>query len=124
MTMYQVADNFNNAAGLADLDPQPACPGLDDGRVIIGGDGLEYEDGVLPTSFDYGFLTYPDYDSLLDQFGLSDTVRSNQITVRLKRNSDRAFANHNAIVIRPAPKNQGGKYVNVRFVLKVYPTAL
>lgn len=125
MTTYKAATGFNNAAGLADLSPQPACPGLDSGVIETGGDGLDYEDGVLPTTFDYGFLTYSDYSSLLSQLGgLSDSVKSARITVRLKRNSDRTFANYNAIVIRPDPKNDGGKYVNVRFVLRVFPTPL
>ena len=100
MSTYQIAIGHNNAAGLADIDPQPRTPRLIPGRVVYAVSGLVYEDGGYRTQFIYDALGWDDYTALLTAFGLS-SAKSALVTVRLRKDTDNSFANYNAIIERP-----------------------
>jgi hypothetical protein len=106
--IYAVADNWNNVAGLALLNPQPrnsgglVLQGIQYAVLRDGGDGSLAEDGAFAEIYYVG-LTIAERNSLDAQFGVA-TASTNQITVRL-RVTDNDFDDFNAIVKRP----QNGK---------------
>lgn len=118
---YQKAAGYNNAGGLTDISIQPASPGLTAGRRQVAGNRQEIEDGRYTSELVYGYLTKSQYNSLLTEFGLT-TNASAEITIRMPRNSDREFANYNAVIVRPDIGKDAefrlGKYLNVRFRLR------
>lgn len=118
---YQIADGYNNAGGLADISIQPATNGLRAGRRIVAGNGQVIEDGFYTTELVYGYLTATQYTTLLSEFGLSGVV-ANEVTIRLPQNDGRAFANYNAIIIKPDMPSEArferSKYLNIRFIVR------
>lgn len=110
---YQRATGYNNAAGLADIDPQPACPEIVPGLLRPNGNGSLVEDGYKSAKLRWSRLTPAQLDDLYDDFGWSDTVASVEVTIRMKGNADRAFANYNAIADRPRGNYVLGYWENV-----------
>ena len=98
--MYQVATGYNNAAGLTTLTHQPFCMGIRAGRRVIAGNGMLIEDGLGSADLVFNLLKKAQYSTVLAEFFIT-SAPSAQITMRMPRNSDRAFANFNAIVLRP-----------------------
>jgi hypothetical protein len=98
--MYAAAVGHNNTAGLQHLAPQPRSTRLIPGRVIAAANGLVYEDGGYTARLVYDALTWAQYTALLAQLGLTNT-KSALVTLRLRRDSDNAFAPYNATVTRP-----------------------
>lgn len=96
---YQIADGFNNAGSLATITPQPAAPdGIRYPELVFYGNGQADFDGALYVDLYWTALTRAQYNTLRTLFGLSDTVASNDVTVRLRTNAD-SWANYNATAI-------------------------
>lgn len=110
---YQVATGHNNAAGLTTIVPQPATSEIEPGLLRQGGDGLFYEDGFKRTTLKWSRLTSAQLAALYTAFGWSATVASSAVTLRLKDNSDRDFANCNVIADRPRARYVLGYWENV-----------
>lgn len=93
---YQVAIGHDNAAGLSTITPQPATPdGLRYPEINYGGDGTASFNGHLTADLVWNNLVDRDRRAVIAaQFGLSDTVASALVTVRILKNDD-TFANFN-----------------------------
>lgn len=99
MTQYKVADGYNNAVGLALLNPQPAAPSmLKHAELAYAADGSAYPYGYLQTTLVWNTLTRTEYNTILTAFGLSLTVKANEVTVSVLKN-DNTYANANAIAV-------------------------
>jgi hypothetical protein len=121
MTVYRIADGHNNAAGLADVTPQPASTGLLYPRRVVALDGTVYDDGAPYVVWRYTDAIPPDvYSSLLTQLGLASAIY-NLVTVRTVSNAARTtWANYNATIVRPSdPKFRMGKDRDVEFLIKM-----
>jgi hypothetical protein len=103
MSSYQIVDGYNNAGTLATFSPQPASPGILYPRRDIAVSGHEYVNGQPYTFWQYkGIIPASQYDALLTLFGLSNTVVSNEVTVKTMTDPDRTtWANYNAIIVLP-----------------------
>lgn len=116
---YQVALNHDNEAGLANFVPQPASPGgVQTPRKVYTGNGI-YPDGDPFVDLIYT-IADPDERNTIDaQLGLSDTVFSSQVTIRIRKNDD-SFANYNATVERIEPQRSplGWRNLNYRVRLE------
>jgi len=119
---YQYAQNNNNAAGLATIDPQPATPGPDTRIRRYATGGAVYADGVILNEFRFDRITPTQYKSLLTTFGLSSTTIYKACTVRVTVNGtqsggcvERDFANYNATIVLPVEGQtlefSGGFYI-------------
>jgi len=97
---YQIADTHDNAAGLADVDPQPMSSGIQYPERRLALSGAAYEDGGAFTLWRFSILTPTQYDSLLTQFGLSSDAY-NDVTVNTITNDRTTFANYNGTIVRP-----------------------
>jgi hypothetical protein len=98
---YQWADGYDNEAGFADFDPQPATNAILKGRRTIAGDRHIYTDGYQETSLLFTAIDEDDLADLLSDIGLDD-AESVEITISLRTNEDRSvFANYNAIIYAP-----------------------
>lgn len=117
---YRIADAFNNAAGLADLNPQPASYGLD-GRSVSAISGAVYVDATFVVFRYAKLLPAADFASLLTQTGLSFTVRYNEVTVAVNAGGNReTFSNWNAIIQLPRyPRYEKGFYRDVEFLVQL-----
>jgi len=120
---YQIATGHDNAAGLADVTPQPASPGILYPRRVYAASGDVYEDGTPYTLWGYkDILPADEYAALLTAFGLASAV-SALVTVRTVAGEDRTtFANYNARVIKPrngdTAKFANGFWHDVVFVIR------
>lgn len=100
--LYKIAAGWNNAAGLALLDPQPqgiqqqVTPGL----VRDGLDGTNAEDGPYFPIF-YQAMSKATLSSLLTQCSLSTSVSYARVTLSLKRFD--TYSNWNGVIHRPVP---------------------
>lgn len=100
MTTYQVADGKNNAAGLADINPQPASPsGIRYGELRFSADGSASFHGYAYIDLVWNSLTRDQYNAVLTAFGLSQTVAHNAVTVKVRKNDD-TFAAYNGDAVR------------------------
>lgn len=100
MTTYQAVLNHNNAGNLADFSPQPASPGgVQTPRKVYAGSRAIYPDGDPFVDLVFTIADPSERNTLDAQLGLSDTVFSAEITVRVRKNDD-TFANYNAVVER------------------------
>lgn len=98
---YRVALNHNNVAGLADMNPQPAAPeGVRYPELLYSGNGHAIVNGFRQIKLVWSAITISQYNNILSQFDLSETTRSRNVTVRIRRN-DGAFTNANAVAILP-----------------------
>ena len=113
---YQIAIGYNQAASLADVDPQPSSPGVQATRRYMALDGHAYNDGADTAAWVFTALSESEYSSLLTAFGLTSAV-SAEVTVKTTKH-DRSEANYNAIIIRPPRlRFEYGAYRNVEFRL-------
>jgi len=97
---YQVADGKGNAAGLIDVDPQPASPyGVRYPELRFGADGSATLHGSAFIDLVWSSLTRTQYNSLLTQFGLSQTIAHNAVTVSVLDN-DNTFTTYNGDAYR------------------------
>jgi hypothetical protein len=125
MPTYQYAIGYNNTAGYAAFDTllgfDPYCPGITDGRRLIGGDGMIYADGSDETDLRFGFLTKEQHSALLSALGIT-TAASAQITISLPLNNGRTFDDFNAIVVRPNLPEDGrferSRYLDINLHLQ------
>lgn len=117
---YQIADGHNNAGGLVDITPQPACEGVRYPVHVMGGDGTPKNKGAAFAIFRYsGELneSSDQFTSLLTQFGLSSAL-FNDVTVSII-NEDRAtFTNYNGRIIKPFnTEYKKAYYRDIEFVI-------
>lgn len=118
---YQIADGYNNAAGLASFEDTanrpPRMAQIAPGRRRTDHDRITKEDGYFSCELIFDYLSPSEFDALLTQFGLDYSGNtSNAVTISLPRNSDRTFANYNAVIALPnALELERGKYLGVVF---------
>lgn len=102
----QVAIGYNNAAGLANLVPEPRLTGITRGRWLVRGDSIGRIDGKFRCELIWDFAlatsnsSYWDdfvFNTILGQLGLSATVASATITIALPNNITRVNVNYNGI---------------------------
>lgn len=94
-TAYQVAPGNNNAAGLANINPQPATPALLEIEVEWYGNGLAENYGFESATLVWTAVSYSEKVAILTQFGLSYSVPSAYVTVTLRRDGN-TWVNFNA----------------------------
>lgn len=93
---YQVAIGLNNAAGLADMAPQPRTPDpLDATEVVWSSDRSLVPIGANTLELQWTALSNTQKSALLTAFGLSETARTAAVTVRIKNNAN-TLANYSA----------------------------
>jgi hypothetical protein len=98
--MYQIATGANNVSTLTNISPQPAMPeGIHVARVLMGGDGMPFDDGYHIGEMVFDGITETDYTSLLTQFGLNNQ-RAQRVTL-YARDADRQWRTYNATLIKP-----------------------
>ena len=98
---YQAADTWDNEAGLADLDPQPATPnGIQTAGRVYAADGSSYPDGQMFVELVWSVMTNEQKNAIDTALGVNDTTTSNAVTLRLRGN-DGDFANYNGTVHSP-----------------------
>jgi hypothetical protein len=99
---YQAVSGWNNPGTLIDLDPQPATPdAMQVAREVEAASGLTYADGKTFVELVYTILQPEEFTAINTQLGgLSVTMRSAEVTVRVKGNDD-TYANYNAIAHYP-----------------------
>ena len=121
---YQIAQAKDNVGGLADLNTthDPRMVGLEYGKVDWGLDKKKYENSTRSCVLVWGFMTKTDLAAFMTQAGLSDTVLSAEVTIKLPANITRTLTNYNAIIHAPAFPDEaeyGGvnKYVNIEFLV-------
>lgn len=96
---YQVADGHNNAGSMADVTPQPATPGaIEYPQIRYPGSGDAVFHGEAYIDLVWTSLERDQYNTLMTQFGLSQTVASNQVTVAIRQDDD-TFGNYNGTAI-------------------------
>lgn len=99
MTVYQIADGHDNAAGLATISPQPGVPdAVKFPETDFFGDGGAEVNGFQQLELVWTALTRSQYNTLRTALGVTDTVITNDVTIRIRTNAD-TFANYNATVI-------------------------
>lgn len=97
---YQVALNWSAVNSLANLNPQPKSPGILHGEAEVSSLGLAVVQGRPFTYWEFDILSLDQWDSVLAQLGLSDTVRSRKITCRTRDNA-RQFLTRNGYAQYP-----------------------
>lgn len=93
---YQVAIGFNNAAGLADISPQPKSSTVYR-KVEVAVDQTVQQVGFDRIILYFSALTAGELNTVLSAFGLSFTTLSNEVTVSVPVSADRTFSNYNAV---------------------------
>ena len=96
---YRIADGVDQEANFADVAPQPRCPGILATRRMYSLNRTVYEDGLY-TYWEYETLDDTTWNSLLSQFGISDSTKTNQVTIRTAGNA-RTFVNKNGTIVYP-----------------------
>ncbi len=104
MPNVAVALGYNNANLLEPVNPQPAQPDpIRFAEVNYGGDGSSEFNGFRTARLVWrNGVKRTGRNSILGQFGLSDTVASAQVTVRLRKNFN-LFGTFNAIARHEQP---------------------
>lgn len=114
---YEAATGYNNTAGYVELDPPPRLEVIEDGRIEIAGDGLSYADGFKQGELIWGYLTTTQFTALLTIFGLT-SAKSARITISLPIDNNRDHDDCNAIIEKPNPRFERGRFIDVRFPLR------
>lgn len=104
---YKIAAGHNNAGGLVTILPQPRTDKIEWGRRQTAGNSLTYVDGFGSTLLVFDAMKRSEFNTLMTTLGFSATVKSTLVTLRLRRNFDRAFANFNATVDYPELEQEG-----------------
>ena len=89
---YQVAIGFNNAAGLADISPQPKSSTVYR-KVEVAVDQTVQQIGFDRIILYFSALTAGELNTVLSAF----TTLSNEVTVSVPVSADRTFSNYNAV---------------------------
>lgn len=114
--IWQVAAGHGNIEGLVDMVQEPALPrGIEYPELRFAASGSATWHGAAFGDLEWNVLlrmpadeTPSQRDQLLTQFGLSDTVASGPVTVRLRNNSGVvALYNATAILLSPGTRAQG-----------------
>lgn len=95
---YRIADGHDNEAAFADMTPQPASEAIRAPELVFYGNGQAEFEGTPYVDLLWSGLSRAQYNTLRTQLGVSDTVASNDVTVRLRLNDD-TFGNYNATLI-------------------------
>lgn len=95
---YRIADGFDNEVSFADMTPQPASEAVRYPELVYYGNGQADFDGSPFVDLLWSGLSRSGYNTLRTQLGISDTVASNDVTVRIRLN-DNTFGNYNATLI-------------------------
>lgn len=99
MSVYQVAPGWNNAGELAAIVPQGASPdAIQYPELRYAADGSASFHGYMFMDLVWSSLERAQYNSLMTQFGLSQTTASARVTVTIREDDD-SFANYNATAI-------------------------
>lgn len=98
MTVYRIADGHDQEASFADINPQPASEAVRMPELVYYGNGQAEFNGTPFADLVWSGLSRAQYSALRTQLGVSDTVASNDVTIRLRLNSD-SFGNYNATLI-------------------------
>lgn len=98
MTVYRIADGHDQEASFADIAPQPASEAVRAPEIVYYGNGTAEFAGAPFADLLWSGLSRAQYNALRTQLGVSDTVASNDVTVRLRLNND-TFGNYNATLI-------------------------
>lgn len=91
---YQIVDGFGNVGTLATVTPQPRSSGIQYPRTVYAPAGT-YPDGSAYTLWIYDVLTRAQFNTLRTQFGLSDTILFNDVTIKTLAN-DNTWKTYNA----------------------------
>ena len=105
---YKVDTGFNQQPTVADVSPQPArrVP-LSHGAINYAGGGRSYPNGGLKTTLTWNAgLERSEYASIQTQFGLSLTVTSAEVTIRMDDDTD-AVTYYNAIACYSQDSDRG-----------------
>lgn len=115
---YEVADAWDNEAGLTPLTPQPKSPGgVQFANKTYAASGRADWDGEPFIDLVYTILEHAEYNTIRTQLGLSDTIASNDVTIRIRKNDD-TFGNYNGTVEqREGERNPLGWRVTFRVKL-------
>lgn len=98
-TIYQVADGHDNEGGLADINPQPKCEGIQVTRRTRNPDKTLTDEAPY---VEFIFNMVPDvaaYQSILTQFGVISAT-TNDVTIKV-RDQTFAAANKNGTAEQP-----------------------
>lgn len=118
---YQIYPGWDMAGSLVDMIIQPSMPGQSWPSREMAGDLLTKPDGFKHCQLIFDFMSIAQRVSFETQAGLSETVESARVTVRVPRNSDRAFTNYNAVITSgPMPDDiafKFGKYNPITYYL-------
>jgi len=98
MTVYRIADGHDQEASFTDINPQPASEAVRMPELVYYGNGQAEFNGTPFADLVWSGLSRAQYSALRTQLGVSDTVASNDVTIRLRLNSD-SFGNYNATLI-------------------------
>lgn len=98
MTVYRIADGHDQEANFADIAPQPASEAVRMPELVYYGNGQAEFVGLPFLDLAWSGLSRAQYNALRTQLGISDTVASNDVTVKLRLNSD-TFDDYNATLI-------------------------
>lgn len=123
MSVYQIADGFDNEAGFTTVDPQPACEGLlyPSRRLMI--DGTPIDKGLPFVVWRYKgsptALPADVYAGLLTLFGLTGSTIYNDVTIKTMIDPARTtWTNYNGRIIRPERvQYENGFYRNIDFLI-------
>lgn len=116
---YKIAAGHNNANGYVSLPWTVRTQKIDWGRRQVAGDGLTKFDGFGSTQLIIDAIKRSELSALLTTtIGFTAAAKSKLVTVRLRRNFDRAFADFNATIDYPEMDGEGlGGWRNVVFAL-------
>lgn len=119
---FCAASGYDNTSGLNTLDPQPRCPGISYAEVRYAANSTVERHGYALTEWHYGYMTPAWFAAVKGYLGLSETQKSNEVTIQTVDNDFVTFSNYNANAILPEPNTDyeytGGTYLNVvwRFI--------
>ncbi len=114
---YSAATSWNNAAAMVKLNPQPFGIGVGFGEWESSSLGLLVPQGRQTTYLLYGDISTDTYVSLLVQLGLSRTVTSRKMTVKIKDHDTGEWIIRNCYVGYPQGRKRMAKWEGVQFPL-------
>lgn len=103
-TYYEVASGNNNQAGLVKLVPQPKTANIKHPAFVVDGSLAGDFDGSLFVDFEWsGGIVPSDWATVIGDFGLSDTVSSNPVTITCLKQDRTTWQHYNgtAYILEP-----------------------
>jgi len=114
---FQAAPGHDNTAGLSTVTPQPRSPGITYAEVRHSANGAVARHGNAATEWRYGYMTPAWFAALQALLGISETVKSAEVTIQTVQNDFQTFEDYNAIAVHPEAeadyKYDGGAYLDV-----------